>query len=203
MSLLDAGMVIRKLNRMQHNLKYTLHCGQLDWCLPFHCGIPQTCLCLKSNESWINEVKRSRRAPFNWYVHVSNVMKCEVDQQLVAIFTQEADERLRWQFFSKFVRGQTILRKTVIEVVNDWQTAIEVSTNMKIWRDRASRTVLGTGLKLLPNLLQIRSPNKSDYQLFAKSMQGLNHLLRYSLRAYECPSVRDEMVELACLASRS
>jgi hypothetical protein len=77
------------------------------------------CPCSNLHKSEINEIKRNRRAPFDWYVHVSNVMKREVDQRFVAIFTQEADERLRWQFFSEFVRRQTILRKTVVEIMND------------------------------------------------------------------------------------
>ena len=53
--------------------------------------------------------------PLDGNVEISKVAQDEVHEGLVPIFTEELDERLRWQLFAQLVSREAVLPERVVE----------------------------------------------------------------------------------------
>lgn len=60
--------------------------------------------------------------PFDWDIHVGDVVEDKIDKNFVSIFADVFDERLRFEGFPSFVCYQSIFRKRVIKIIDGYHT---------------------------------------------------------------------------------
>lgn len=57
--------------------------------------------------------------PFDWDVHIGNVMQNEIDETLVPVLSDILDKRLGLEDLAHLVGGKAILGKCVIKILNN------------------------------------------------------------------------------------
>ena len=88
-----------------------------------------------------------RHSPHNGDVQIGNIFQAELNELLVLFLSQPADEALRRKLLAILERGETVLRKDVVELVGK---------------------VRGSDLQLFTDLLEIAASYNANDALLAK-----------------------------------
>lgn len=57
--------------------------------------------------------------PLDGNVHIGDIMQYEFDELFVLVLPEVANKRLRIELLPQFIRGQSILSETVVEIVHN------------------------------------------------------------------------------------
>lgn len=59
-------------------------------------------------------------SPFDWYIHIRDIVKKELDKNLVFLLADELDEGLSFKRFTETISSQASLRKCIVEILSDY-----------------------------------------------------------------------------------